>query len=68
MEELPFDTVIVTQGAEQSKLPAEAFVRLPLSERIRLILGRQVEFFKRGQSVERSLALKSLMDAARFDR
>jgi hypothetical protein len=68
MEELPFDTVIVTQGAERSTLSAEVFVRLPLSERIRLILGRQVEFLKRGQSVERSLALKSLMDAARFDR
>jgi hypothetical protein len=68
MEERPFDTVIVTQGAEQSRLSAEAFVRLPLSERIRLILGRQVEFLKRGQSVESGLALKSLMEAARFDR
>ena len=39
---------------------------LPLSERIRLILGRKVEFWSDGRAVDRSEALKSLMDSARL--
>jgi hypothetical protein len=65
MEELPFDTVVVTQGGEPRRLSAGAFMSLPLPERINLILGRHVEFMKGGLAVDRSLALKSLMDAAR---
>jgi hypothetical protein len=65
MEDLPFDAVVLNQGGKQSQLSAEAFLRLPLPERVRLILGRHVEFLKREEVVDRGVALKSLMDAAR---
>jgi hypothetical protein len=65
MAELPFDAVVIERGRERRRVSAEAFMQLPLSERIGLILGRRVEFLDGEQKVDRSLALKALMDAAR---
>jgi hypothetical protein len=65
MQALPFDTVVIDRGPEQRRVSAAAFMEFPLSERIQLILGRRVEFFSGELGVDRSLALKSLMDSAR---
>ncbi len=63
--ELPFDTVIVDHGAEQRRLSAADFLRLPLDQRIELILGRRIEFKKGELTVARTIALQSLMAAGR---
>ncbi|HEY3494231.1 MAG TPA: hypothetical protein VGK73_06080 [Polyangiaceae bacterium] len=68
MNELPFDTVAIDDGPDQREVSALEFMRLPLSERIRLILGRQVTFTSEGRAVDRGVALKSLMEAARPER
>ena len=44
-------------------LSLDAFLELPLNERIVYILQRQVEFFADGRPVEREIALRSLRAA-----
>lgn len=63
--DLPFDTVVVDQGVEQRRLSAADFLRLPLDQRIELILGRRIEFKKGELTVARTIALQSLMAAGR---
>jgi len=60
---VPFDRVTVKQGATLSQLSVDAFLALPLSERIRLVLSRAIEFYHGSQPVDRRVALASLRDA-----
>jgi len=59
--ELPFDRVVVVgrPGRGQS-WTVEEFLSLPLDERIRIILAREVEFFRGPTPVDRREALAAL--------
>ena len=61
MDDLPFDSVLIDRGAEKQRLSAQDFLRLPLNDRIQVILERRVEFRKGGLLISRSVALQSLM-------
>jgi hypothetical protein len=65
MDDLPFDSVVVEQAGGKRSLSALDFMRLPLNERIQVILERRIEFRRGGLTVERSVALQSLMDTNR---
>jgi hypothetical protein len=57
---LVFDRVVIADNGRSSTLTAEAFIALPLPERIRHILGRSAQFFNGAVLVERHHALRSL--------
>ena len=61
MDDLPFDSVLIDKGAEKQRLSAQEFLRLPLNDRIQVILERRIEFQKSGLLISRSVALQSLM-------
>lgn len=61
MSDLPFDAVVIEVGADKRRLSAQDFMRLPLNDRIQVILERRIEFQKGGLMVNRSIALQSLM-------
>jgi hypothetical protein len=62
---LPFDQVLIELGpGETARYGAQAFLDMPLHERVSLILGRQVRFLSRGQTVPASQALRALREAA----
>lgn len=65
MNSLPFDAVVIRRGEARDHYSTYDFLRLPLTERIQVILERRVEFFSGGQPVDRSVALQSLMGAPR---
>lgn len=60
MNELPFDSVTVERDGRQTWLTAEQFLALPLPERVRIILGRAVQFRTGGRLLDRSTVLKQL--------
>lgn len=60
MTELPFDRVTIHQSDGAREMSARDFLALPLHERIRLILQRNLEFFAGNDTVERGAALKGL--------
>ena len=62
MNDLPFDRIMIGNGDE---LTVQEFMRLPLSERIALILERKLSFTLAGKPVDRSRALRSLMESAK---
>ena len=62
MATIPFDLVILQHEAGKRELTLSEFMALPLSERIRHILTRDLAFFSGGIPVERSLALQRLND------
>jgi hypothetical protein len=62
--QVAFDSVIVTTQGQRRRLSVDAFLALPLNERIVSILQRQVEFFAAGDPVDRELALRSLRVAS----
>jgi hypothetical protein len=61
MNEIPFDRVVVVglHGRGQS-WTVEEFLSLPLDGRIRIILAREVEFFRGPTFVDRREALAAL--------
>jgi len=61
MADLPFDAVVIERGTEKLRLTAAEFLRLPLAERVQVILERRVEFFQGTGTVERSVGLRALM-------
>ena len=61
--DLPFDQVIVRAGDRVMGYTIEAFLQLPLPERIRFVLEQSLEFRRGGQAVDRALALRSLREA-----
>ena len=68
MSDLPFDSVVIRRGETRGHYSAYDFLRLPLTERIQVILERRVEFLRDGQAVDRSVALQSLMGPPRVER
>ena len=65
-DKMPFDTISL--GGNRQRLSLPEFLALPLDERVRSILARDIEFFRQGQMVDRASALKSLMAAVRKSR
>jgi len=65
MDDLPFDSVLIDQAGEKQRLSAREFLRLPLNDRIQVILERRIEFQKGGLMISRSVALQSLMASNR---
>jgi len=57
---LPFDRVVVGNRGYS----AQEFMRLPLSQRVRHILKREVTFYRGQDPVQPTLALSSLREAA----
>ena len=57
---LPFDRVVVGDRGYS----AQEFMRLPLSQRVRHILKREVTFYQGKAPVRATLALSSLREAA----
>jgi hypothetical protein len=55
---MPFDSIALGVGRH---LSLSEFLALPLDERIRSILNRDIRFFQGRQLVDRAVALKSLM-------
>jgi len=58
-----FDRVVVVVEGQRRELSAAAFLKLPLPERIKHVLGRSIEFYLGPRSVERGDALKSMNQA-----
>jgi hypothetical protein len=58
--ELPFDRVLIFQPEGRREMTAGEFLDLPLHERIRIILQRNLEFLAGTHIVERRTALKGL--------
>lgn len=58
--QLPFDRVLVPQPDGQRELSAQDFLDLPLHERIRMIMQRDLRFYAGGDVVDQSDALKGL--------
>jgi len=65
MNSLPFDAVVISRGEARDLYSSYDFLRLPLPDRIQVILERRVEFLKGGEPVDRSVALQSLMGQPR---
>jgi hypothetical protein len=61
MSDLPFDAVVIANGGDKKRYSALDFMRLPLNERIQVILERRIEFLQGELTVDRSVALQSLM-------
>jgi hypothetical protein len=66
VDKLVFDRVVVAaaQGGEQAErareYSAEKFLELAMHDRVRLILERRLKFFRDGEPVDQTVALKSL--------
>ena len=61
--DFPFDTISL--GGHRRRVSLVEFLAIPLDERVGFILNRQIEFLRDGKVVNRSVALKSLLDAAK---
>ncbi len=58
-----FDRVIVVRGdGTEQPYSADEFLALPLHERVKHILGREIRFFMGERPVDRAVALRSLRD------
>jgi len=64
MNDLPFDAVAIDNGAQKRRLSAAEFMRLPLTDRIQVILERRIEFLRGELPIARTVALQSLMGSA----
>lgn len=62
MTDLLFDRIVIT-GTDQpsEEFTAEEFLALPLHRRVKYVLQRKVQFFRADNAIDRSEALKSLM-------
>ncbi len=57
------EVVVVERDGARRKYSTEAFLSLPLTQRVRHILARDLEFFLNGAPVEQRAALLSLRSA-----
>lgn len=57
---MPFDRVIVRDNGDPKEYSVDAFMALPLYQRVAYILERKIEFFVGERAVERAMALRSL--------
>jgi hypothetical protein len=62
-DEVTFDAILIDDERGKRSVSLAEFLQLPLGERVRLILGRKLEFWKGNRQIERGAALKSLMDS-----
>ena len=62
MEPLPFDTVVILDGDKKTTFTLVQFFALPLSERVRAIISRRVQFFAADKPVDTNLALRLLRE------
>jgi hypothetical protein len=60
MSDVSFDRVVVKQDGKTTSYTVPEFMSLPLAERIRFILGRQVSFFLGNAQVDPKVALASM--------
>jgi hypothetical protein len=66
VDKLVFDRVVVTgaqtgdQRGRARELSAEDFLELAVHDRVRLILERRLKFYRDGEPVDQTVALKSL--------
>lgn len=52
-----FDTVVLRNGDRQDTLRADAFLSIPLAQRIRHILEHRVTFYRNGERIDNLVAL-----------
>jgi hypothetical protein len=64
VKESPFDVVCIRDAAGVRRLSCEAFLALPLHERIRHILAKEVEFERFGRAIDTKAALAWLRTGA----
>lgn len=64
MKESPFDVVRIREADGVRRLSVDTFLSLPLHERIRHILAREVEFERFGRLIETKTALAWLRTGA----
>jgi hypothetical protein len=64
MSELPFDSVSVKRDGRLMRMTAQAFLDIPMAERVHIILERAVEFYANGQLLDRGQVLRKLRNAA----
>lgn len=57
---LPFDAVIVADGATSRRLSPEEFFALPLAERIQHVVQQRASFYSCGQPVDPKAALAQI--------
>lgn len=60
--DLPFDRVLFVSTSQQ--LSVDEFLRVPLAQRVRLILAKDVEFFRGDQRINTQDALTVLREGA----
>lgn len=60
MATVPFDRVIVSSAGRSHELTLAEFMALPLPQRIRHILARDVSFYEGDRPIERGEALRRL--------
>ncbi|HEV8322494.1 MAG TPA: hypothetical protein VG389_12840 [Myxococcota bacterium] len=64
MSTLPFDRVVVRDGGVFLSLSASQFLDLPLHQRVRFILQRDIEFHAGPSAIDTSTALRALLAGA----
>lgn len=64
MSERPFDAVRIREAQQVRRLSCDDFLALPLHQRIRHILAREIEFERFGRVVDTKTALAWLRTGA----
>lgn len=59
-----FDRIVIIRGSERRSLTPAQFFVLPLTERLRAIFEKRLEFYRGSERVETMLALQSLREVA----
>ena len=62
---LMFDTISIPSPNGQRRVSVAEFLSIPLTERVRLIMEKRLEFFDGDAPVERSSGLRGLLAVAR---
>lgn len=58
---LSFDEIRVVDGKEKGSIYSpEEFARLKLSERVKMIIGKEISFYKHGEEVDKVQSLNEM--------
>lgn len=68
MDDLPFDTAVITKDGRELRMQAREFLAMSLHERVRLLLERQVRLTREGQPVDVKRALLSVQTHDAFGK
>jgi hypothetical protein len=60
--DLPFNRVTVRSTSGELHYTVHEFERIPLTERVRALLEKRVEFFRDQQRIEQQAALRALRE------